>query len=51
MIHIGELTAAATAKIDKLGRQLDAKAAAHDADWAVDDAADALDFADWPWTR
>jgi len=35
------------ARIDKRNRQLDAKAAAKDADWAEADAADALDFADW----
>ena len=34
-------------KIDKRNRELDAKAAAHDADWAEADAADALDYADW----
>src|SRR4029450_13290223 len=35
------------AKIDRRTRQLDAKAAATDADWGEADAADALDFADW----
>ena len=35
------------ANIDKRTRQMDAKAAAKDADWAEADAADALDFADW----
>jgi hypothetical protein len=35
------------AKIDKRNRQLDAKDAARDADWADADAADAVDFADW----
>jgi glycerol-3-phosphate dehydrogenase len=35
------------AKIDKRTRELDAKAAATEADWAEADAADALDFADW----
>ena len=35
------------ANIDKRSRQLDAKGAANDADWAEADAADALDFADW----
>jgi hypothetical protein len=35
------------AKIDKRSRQLDAKAAATDADWAEAEAADTLDFADW----
>jgi low affinity Fe/Cu permease len=35
------------AKIDKRTRQLDAKAAASDADWAEADAADALDYAAW----
>jgi hypothetical protein len=35
------------AKIDKRNRQLDAKDAAGDADWAEGEAADALDFADW----
>jgi hypothetical protein len=34
-------------KIDKRNRELDAKAAASDADWAEADAADALDYADW----
>jgi hypothetical protein len=34
-------------KIDKRNRELDAKAAAKDADWAETDAAAALDFADW----
>jgi hypothetical protein len=33
------------AKIDKRADQLDAKAAATDADWAEQDAADALDYA------
>jgi hypothetical protein len=33
------------AKIDKRADQLDAKAAAADADWAEQDAADALDYA------
>jgi hypothetical protein len=33
------------AKIEKRADQLDAKAAATDADWAEQDAADALDFA------
>ena len=31
--------------IDKLADQLDAKAAAKDADWAEEDAADAIDYA------
>jgi hypothetical protein len=35
------------AKIDKRTRQIDAKAAAKDADWAEADAVDALDFAAW----
>jgi hypothetical protein len=35
------------AKIDRRTRQLDAKAAASDADWAEGGAADALDFAEW----
>jgi len=35
------------ANIDKRTRQMDAKAAANDADWAEADAAEALDFADW----
>jgi hypothetical protein len=35
------------AKVDKRNRQLDAKAAATDADWAEADAADAIDYADW----
>jgi predicted DNA-binding protein len=34
-------------KINKRTRQLDAKVAASDADWAEADAADALDFAEW----
>jgi multidrug efflux pump subunit AcrA (membrane-fusion protein) len=33
--------------IDKRSRQVDAKVAATDADWAEADAAEALDFADW----
>ena len=37
----------AKAKIDKRNRQMDAKVAARDADWADADAADALDFAAW----
>jgi hypothetical protein len=35
------------AKIDKRNRQLDAKAAASEADWAEDDAFAALDYAAW----
>ena len=35
------------ADINKRARQVDAKAAAADADWAEADAAEALDFADW----
>src|SRR6188472_58088 len=35
------------ADIDKQARQVDAKAASADADWAEADAAEALDFADW----
>jgi glycerol-3-phosphate dehydrogenase len=35
------------AKIDRRNRQLDAKAAASDADWAEGDAADAIDYAEW----
>lgn len=35
------------AKINKRTRQLDAKVAASDADWAEADAADALDYAEW----
>jgi hypothetical protein len=35
------------AKIDKRTQQLDAKAAANDADWAEGDAAAAIDFAEW----
>jgi hypothetical protein len=35
------------ANIDKRNRQMDAKMAATEADWAEADAADALDFADW----
>jgi len=35
------------ANIDKRTRQVDAKVAADDADWAEADAAEALDFADW----
>jgi hypothetical protein len=34
-------------KIDKRNRQLDAKAADREADWAESDAIAALDFADW----
>jgi hypothetical protein len=34
-------------KIDKRNRELDAKDAAGEADWAEGEAADALDFADW----
>jgi hypothetical protein len=34
-------------KIDKRNRELDAKAAASEANWAENDAIDALDFADW----
>jgi hypothetical protein len=37
----------AKAKIDKRNRQMDAKLAAREADWADADAADALDFAAW----
>ncbi len=35
------------ANIDKRTRQVDAKVAGKDADWAEADAAEALDFADW----
>jgi hypothetical protein len=35
------------AKIDKRTRQLDAKAADSEADWAEADAVAALDYADW----
>jgi hypothetical protein len=35
------------AKIDKRNRTMDAKLAAREADWADDDAADAIDFAEW----
>jgi hypothetical protein len=35
------------AKIDKRTRELDAKAADREADWAETDAVDALDFASW----
>ena len=35
------------AKIDKRNREMDAKAAAKEADWAEDDAAAALDYAAW----
>ncbi len=35
------------AKIGKGNRQLDAKAAATDADWAEAEAADTLDYAEW----
>jgi uncharacterized membrane protein YqiK len=35
------------AKIEKRTDQLDAKGAAKDADWAEDDAADAIDYAVW----
>ena len=38
---------AGTAKVDRRTRQLDAKAAATDADWVEADAADALDYAEW----
>ena len=34
-------------KIDKRNRQMDAKVAARDADWADADAADAIYFAEW----
>jgi hypothetical protein len=35
------------AKIDQRNRQLDAKAAARDADWVEGDAADVIDYAAW----
>ncbi len=35
------------ANIDQRNRQLDAKVAAKEADWAEADSAEALDFADW----
>ena len=35
------------AKINKRADQLDAKAAGTDADWAEQDAADAIDYAAW----
>ena len=35
------------ANIDKRTRQMDAKVAADDADWAEADSVEALDFADW----
>ena len=35
------------ANMEKRTRQVDAKLAADDADWAEADAAEALDFADW----
>jgi len=35
------------AKIDKRNRQMDAKVAAREADWADADAADAIHFAEW----
>ncbi len=35
------------AKIDKRTRQLDAREAADEADWAEADAADAVDYAAW----
>ena len=35
------------ANVDKRTRQVDAKVAAKDADWAEADSAEALDFADW----
>ena len=35
------------ANIDKRNRQVDAKVATTDAEWAEADAAEALDFADW----
>jgi hypothetical protein len=35
------------AKVDKRAEQLDAKAAAKDAGWAEQDAADAIDYAVW----
>jgi hypothetical protein len=34
-------------KIDKRNRQMDAKVAAHEADWAEDDAVEAIHFAEW----
>jgi hypothetical protein len=45
--EVAAKTGDAKAKIEERGRQLDAKAAAHDADWAEAEAADALDFATW----
>jgi hypothetical protein len=49
-----QIKADATAKMDDIdatmhrrGRQLDAKVAGTDADWAEAEAADALDFAEW----
>ncbi|RYP85069.1 hypothetical protein EKO23_13880 [Nocardioides guangzhouensis] len=35
------------ANIERRNRQMDAKVAAKDADWAEADSAEALDFADW----
>ena len=35
------------ANVDRRGRQMDAKVAAKEADWAEADSAEALDFADW----
>ena len=35
------------ANVAKRTSQMDAKVAANDADWAENDAAEALDFADW----
>ena len=35
------------AKIDKRNREMDAKAAAKEADWAEDEAVAALDYAAW----
>ena len=34
-------------RIEKRGHEIDAKAAAKDADWAEADAADAIDYAEW----
>lgn len=45
--EVAAKTGDAKAKIEERGRQLDAKAAAHDADRAEAEAVEALDFATW----
>ena len=36
-----------TANVDRRGRQMDAKVAAKEADWAETDSVERLDFAGW----